>query len=353
VERDAPVEVAPGVVYRLERFTTAEGRQPVHVLEVDLREPDLRVGVVEACDRVVCPPRELLTSMARRAGALAGVNGDFFDNRAGTGRPRGGVMADGRLLKSPLDGKEATLVVRRDGTMAIGPRTWRGTATGGGQRLAVHAVNDTEAATGDRVVWLTPELGRVRLARPGTVAYLRQKASGGIYTVQAVERAATAVRELKEGESALLGGIGALAPGTVLQIGGGLLPKDNVRQLIGGGAVVVSGGREHRDEGGKLPRGRNPETAVGLDRTGTHAIVAVFDGRGGDQVARGVTPEQVAGYFLFRGLVSGILLDGGGSSAMVAQLPGGAGPEVLNRPSDGRERPVANGLFFSEAGEGD
>jgi len=40
-----------------------------------------------------------------------------------------------------------------------------------------------------------------------------------------------------------------------------------------------------------------------------------------------------------------MLLDTGGSTEMVARLPKRNGVSVINWPSDGFERPVANGLF--------
>jgi peptidoglycan hydrolase-like protein with peptidoglycan-binding domain len=42
-------------------------------------------------------------------------------------------------------------------------------------------------------------------------------------------------------------------------------------------------------------------------------------------------------------------LDGGGSTTMVAQMPGDDAPSVRNAPSDGVQRPVPNGLGFVTA----
>jgi hypothetical protein len=40
------------------------------------------------------------------------------------------------------------------------------------------------------------------------------------------------------------------------------------------------------------------------------------------------------------------MFDSGGSSEMVARLPGDHSVSVINWPSGGYERPVANGLFI-------
>jgi hypothetical protein len=55
--------------------------------------------------------------------------------------------------------------------------------------------------------------------------------------------------------------------------------------------------------------------------------------------------SQVTGYLLAHGAYNAVLLDGGGSTEMDARVPGTSGLTVLNTPSDGSPRPVANGLF--------
>jgi Phosphodiester glycosidase len=45
------------------------------------------------------------------------------------------------------------------------------------------------------------------------------------------------------------------------------------------------------------------------------------------------------------GAVRGMALDGGGSSEIVARLPGDVDARLLNQPSDGHERKVADGIF--------
>ena len=65
----------------------------------------------------------------------------------------------------------------------------------------------------------------------------------------------------------------------------------------------------------------------------------VVDGR--SNTSRGLTLKELATYFLRLGARDAVNFDGGGSSVMVIN------GEVVNKPSDGRERPVsmALGLF--------
>jgi exopolysaccharide biosynthesis protein len=71
--------------------------------------------------------------------------------------------------------------------------------------------------------------------------------------------------------------------------------------------------------------------------------VLVADGR--SRASRGLTLLQLAKLMRSLGDEDALNLDGGGSSTMVARDAAGV-VGVRNRPSDGRERSVPNGLGF-------
>jgi hypothetical protein len=125
--------------------------------------------------------------------------------------------------------------------------------------------------------------------------------------------------------------------------------------MLSGATVLVKDGKAYKDPSGTPPGGanpgRNPETAVGLSKDGRHATFVVLDGRAGESVASGVTPDEATGYLLAHGADSAILFDGGGSSELVARKAGDTKLSVLNAPSDGHERAVANGLFLYTTAE--
>jgi hypothetical protein len=74
--------------------------------------------------------------------------------------------------------------------------------------------------------------------------------------------------------------------------------------------------------------------------------MVTFDGRESENTAVGLTRPQEAQWFISHGIYNAIEFDSGGSAEMVARLPGQQQVSVLNTPSDGHERPVANGLFI-------
>ena len=152
------VPVTHGVETYSETYDAVGGRQHTQVLDVDLSDPNVRVGAVEAGDQITHPSDETVTSMGNRTGAVAGINGDYFDINA-TGRPIGGVIAGGRLLKSPQPGFNAQLGVKPDGSMVIGPQSYSGTVADGSATHAVTSVNTVTDIAAGGVSKLTSDLG--------------------------------------------------------------------------------------------------------------------------------------------------------------------------------------------------
>ncbi len=122
------------------------------------------------------------------------------------------------------------------------------------------------------------------------------------------------------------------------------VPIANAAPIVaGGGPLILENGKVHvRTSEEYIPRdiavGSAPRTAIGLKKDGT-VLVLVVDGR--SNTSRGLTLMELATYFLRLGARDAVNFDGGGSSVMVIN------GEVVNKPSDGRERPVsmALGLF--------
>jgi len=339
--------VTRGVTERSETLDTVSGRQHTQVMNVDLTDPNVRLGVVEAGDTLTNPTDETVGSMATRTHAIAGINGDYFEIHA-SGRPLGGVVTGGQLLKSPRPNYNAQLTVRADGSMVIGPETYTGTVTDGPASAPLASVNVVNDVATGGITRVTPVLGATgQLASPAVL--VTGHLAGRALVVDAVQSGVTSV---PAGTTGLLGGgaggqwLAAVRVGDPLVISERISPDSQPRELLSGATMLVRGGAVYHDPTGTPPSGVNPETAVGLSKDGRHAIIVTLDGRFGETTAVGVSPAQVAGHLIQRGAYSALLLDGGGSTEMVARQPGAAGVSVVNSPSDGVERPVANGLFL-------
>ena len=125
---------------------------------------------------------------------------------------------------------------------------------------------------------------------------------------------------------------------------------DEARLVVGGGPLLVEKGVVNvrsREESmaSDIAYGRAPRTGVGVKADGT-VLLMVVDGR--SQYSAGMSLKEFATYLKRFGAVSAVNLDGGGSSEMV--LDG----KIMNRPSDGSERPVSIGLgiFRKEQAKG-
>jgi exopolysaccharide biosynthesis protein len=110
------------------------------------------------------------------------------------------------------------------------------------------------------------------------------------------------------------------------------------RAVVAGNQILLEGGKDVTPEGNK---DKHPRTAVGTDRQGKKLVLLVVDGRR-PGVSVGMTYAELAAELLKHDCTDGLNLDGGGSTALVARDE--KGWKVLNQPSDGRERPVANVL---------
>lgn len=109
------------------------------------------------------------------------------------------------------------------------------------------------------------------------------------------------------------------------------------------GTLLVEDGRNLGATAQVAPTQRHPRTAAGVSRDGRTLLLLVVDGRQAGWSV-GATLPELAQMMLDAGAWNAVNLDGGGSSAMWHREPGATAGRVLNRPSDGHVRPVANHL---------
>lgn len=115
---------------------------------------------------------------------------------------------------------------------------------------------------------------------------------------------------------------------------------DTAETLISGGPLLLENGHVNvrtaqENIAADIARGRAPRTALGIKRDGT-VLLLVIDGRNPN--SSGVTLPELAQYFLRLGAFDAVNFDGGGSSVMTIN------GQIVNHPSDGKERLVSIGL---------
>lgn len=340
-------EVAPGVLFGDYQMLTADGPLSVHVLAIDLHEPSVRIGAVLAHDQLVSSGEEL-SSMAQRTGAVAGINGDYFDINQ-TNQPLNILIQDLVLERMPMH--RWAIAFDRSNVPQFAEFAIAAKAQIGSDIVPLKTINDWPPPGGGTVL-ITPAYGNLR-AVPNLTEFTLDPIGG---------RPPFAVYRI----TGIADNTRAQPPGTYLAIGPaayGTFPLPNtgdtiavtadtqpsltdLQTAIGGGPLLVKDGQWYADPDG-------PNTGEFLTHMPASAVATTADGKllffeiDGRQPALsiGVLQPQLAALMIAFGATNGMQFDGGGSATIVARMPGDANAGVRNSPSDGIERRVADGLF--------
>jgi hypothetical protein len=125
-------------------------------------------------------------------------------------------------------------------------------------------------------------------------------------------------------------------PGDVIQISTMTLPGlSGCQTAIGGGPRLVVDGKPLG--GWKKATERHPRTALGWNNDSLYLVLV--DGRQ-PGLSVGMSFQELAAYFVKLGCTTALNLDGGGSASMWAF------GQLVSSPSEGQERPIANGLLL-------
>jgi hypothetical protein len=352
-----PTTITSGVQWSSQSYQTVGGAQRAQVMNVDLGNPNLRFGMAEAGNKLVDPSDEVISSMANSTGAVAGVNADEFAINA-TGQPEGMVVQDGVLEASPVTSWPTDLEILNDGQFEFATETFSGTVTDTttGKSNPLTALNRIDQ---DDLTAVTPYLGAATIGE-STIAAATVGSDGSL-TITSVQTSQTSLPQLASGQEDLIARRGTqdsiylqgLHVGDTVTLSYGIAPYA-AGTASGDVATAVSGAAYLEQDGAMAvpvtAGGENnvsyPVIGIGVNKAGTKAVMAVFDGEQSEDEASGLTRPQFAQWMMAHGAYNAVEFDSGGSAEMVARLPGQAQVSVLNTPSDGHERPVANGLFL-------
>ncbi|MFD3309342.1 phosphodiester glycosidase family protein [Streptomyces sp. NPDC058694] len=363
--------LAPGVSYTEFDIPAAKGVAHAHVLSVDLRNPRVSVDLLHPGAVAARAP---VSRLADARGAVAGVNGDFF-NITETQHP--GVEATGASVGPAIAGGRTLKAAVPDG-QRFGPALPPGTST----RDVLGVGTDHRARLDSIALDGSVATAETRLPLGGLNQYALPVGSVGAFTsdwgtpsrVRATcgtdtDRAApcstdtheVAVRDGRVVSSADTPGNGPIASGTTVLVGREA-GAQQLRKLSLGDRVTVrhrlvaaASRIPYRFVVGGYPvlRGGQPlagldnttaavRTAAGISDGGRRLLLLALDGA--PEFRTGLTIAEVAGTMRELGSVDAFSLDGGGSSTLAAREPGSTTATVRNHPSGGAERPVPNGI---------
>jgi hypothetical protein len=360
LDRLAPAEaVASGVSHREFTTTDAAGKVVGDVVQVDLRAPGVKINLLSAGKVASTAPVE---AMADAAGAIAGINGDFFDISATgaaagpavrNGQPVKAAVPQGRRAAPAVPGAEMDYVysIGTDGSGRIDRLPLSGEVSGPHGTLALVAYNQYAVPVGG-VGLFTSDWGRDRAQTLcGTDTDPKAGCAADRWEIvvrnkKVTEVGSTGSRALAPDEIALDGreqGAAALRAykvGEPVDIEYELTPASGVKPFaaVGGQPILVNGKPTERLD----DRIRAPRSAVGNTADGRTVMLVTVDGRQTDSI--GATLSELSALLAQLGLDDAVNLDGGGSSTLVYRTPDQAKTAIVSDPSGTSARRVPDGL---------
>ncbi|WP_345421578.1 phosphodiester glycosidase family protein [Pseudonocardia xishanensis] len=363
----AAAEVAPGITHRELTTSTAAGQVMADVVEVDLADPAVRVDLLWPGSVAARGP---VKGMADRIGAVAAINGDFFDigrtnAPAGpavlAGRPLKGAVPQGRRAAPAVPGAETDYVFAVDstGVARVDRLPLRGEVRRTGivaastqPPLPIVALNQ-HAVPQNGIGVFTADWGEADRARTLCGSDVDRDAQCAIDQIELAVRDGR-VAEIRPpgggvippGETVVVGrDMGAvflrsLAVGDEVSVDYRLEPASGVAPFMAvGGSPIL---RDTRPTEGLNDSARAPRSGVGVTPDGHRMVLVTVDGRQSDSV--GATLLQFARLLGELGLDDALNLDGGGSSTLAFRPPGAPSTTIVNDPSDPSPRLVPNGI---------
>ena len=356
----APAEtVGPGVSHREFTTTDAAGKVIGDVVQVDLRAPGVKIDLLSPGKVASTAP---VTTMADAAGAIAGINGDFFDISATgaatgpavrNGRPVKAAVPQGRRAAPAVPGAEMDYVyaIGTDGSGRIDRLPLSGEVSGPHGTLAIVAYNQHAVPVGG-VGLFTSEWGRDRAQTLcGTDTDPKAGCAADRWEIivknkKVTEVGSTGSRALAADEIALDGreqgakALRAYKVGEPVDLEYELTPASGVKPFaaVGGQPILVNGKPTERLD----DRIRAPRSAVGNTKDGKTVMLVTVDGRQTDSI--GATLSELSALLAQLGLDDAVNLDGGGSSTLVYRDQGAAKTAIVSDPSGTSARRVPDGL---------
>lgn len=364
--------VAAGV--SLQRFLqqTDDGPLKIYVLRIDLANPYVRLDALIGSDDRSFNSAGTVLEKARRTGAVAAINGDFFITKEGK-HPLGFTVKGGQLVTSPMFRDDFyTFALTQDLVPYIGLFRFQGTVTvlppGSDTPVsfplsginkppytieANGAVYDSDA---DSLQLYNSYWGaNSRGAQPGWSGWTEVVVKEGAVQEVRIDQPPVAIPQ----NGYVLSGQGAAAqflqqwclPGAKVYVEYSITPDvGEIQTAVGGKDLLVANGRPtgvySRELEGKFAR-----SALGFTRDGkTLYLVAVEK----SSESRGMYLGELAAFLANRlGVWYALNLDGGGSTSIAARPLGEEQAVLLNTPSQGSQRPVPVALgVFSTAPRG-
>ena len=355
--------IAEGVTAQWLTIQTTDGPMRVYVLTVDLANPYVKVDSMVGTGGVITKVQNV-TNMAKENGAVAAINGDFFNMKENA--PMGLIVKSGELVSSPIQRTDMYgFGLTKDNTPIFPVFSFQGSvASPTGVQFPLFGINkptylaylaDKNLATdANRLNMYTPRWGAAsRGALPSLKGVTEMVVDNNIVKEFRVDQPGAAI----PASGFVLVGQGIAAQylttnfkvGDQVQVSYRVSPQtDNLQMAIGGMALTVDQGKRHWFT--QTVPGRTASTSIGASQDGKTLYLAAVDG---GKTSRGMTQAEMADFMVSLGAWTAINLDGGGSTTISARRLGDQNVSLINDPVNTAQRAIPDALgIFSTAPAG-
>lgn len=370
--------ITSGAVMKNYVWTTTRSNKDVsvnaNVVEVDLTNPNVKIDAMAGTNTQFTKNQSVL-GMVKDSGAVAGVNGDFFNTQA-EGVPEGAQITNGTVMATPakISGLYSFAITKNNQPI-IDILDFQGKVTAkDGTSFELGGVNKTYywddndvAMIADGLFLYTSAWAMTQRAVDGTHVPTEALIQNDIVKEIEVD---TNIKMIAPADGYILRGSGLAREFIVnhLKVGDkittkyDMVPHDasktydwkNFKMLIGGSTLLVDEAkpsyftRNINDFSGYSPRSR---TALGYSKDMKTAYIITSDRSAG---SAGMTLPELQQFMISAGVWRGMVLDGGGSTQMVSRPLGDFDPKLVNKTENGNQRSVANGVgVYSTAPKGE
>lgn len=331
-------DIATGVQHvQIDRFTN-NGWIDIEVLKLDTKNSFSNLTPLISGQGV--SKRAVLSDMINSNGAVAGINGDFFET---TSYPMalGSLYGDNKLILSTPEVafSRNSFYITKDGKGGVGNLNNNIIVTniGKGINYSINALNKISKPYSAISIldsnWGAKSPGNSIGTRNTEVLIVNNrvvdKRTGGVsFQILPGTYVLTQVGT----------GLDSLSIGDTISINYG--GYENLAFSVGGGNILVSQGSVLNNP--KFSKTRAPRTAIGINSTNTEVLLVTVDGRNNTSI--GMSEQELAEFMKSIGSHHALNLDGGGSTTMGIKYSGDEKATIVNYPSDGSERPIVSGV---------
>jgi len=347
-----------GVEYEHLTQMTSIGLRDIHILRIPLNDPYIDVTPVASQQSV--GRRESASALLSAAGAVAGINADFFHMTSNYAVHLGPVISGGELVAAQTETNRYSnslgtfLLDYNNNPFFRYIRFDIYVFVNGIRSIRVNYFNNI-GNTLDEPVVFTHQAMRDTSALDVRFPFTAKAVSDGS-SITYISYPGETV-EIPEGGFIIVFPENmahrrfhyAVGDSVLLYIRNSLnIDLSAIQTGISGAGMILTEG-ETANDGGYITTGRQPRSAVGVCRDGRTLILMTVDGRG---ISVGATHTELAELMRRAGAYNAMHFDGGGSATMVIREDDRY--NVVNTPSEGTQRRVVNALgIFDNAVPGE